>query len=47
MSMGGIGADSVCLNEHGGLQDFSIRHHPATPALPDGHGAGEAAFALL
>src|SRR4051812_42509780 len=36
MPMGGIGAGSICLNGHGGLQDFSIRHKPAITALPDG-----------
>lgn len=47
MPIGGIAAGSVCLNGHGGLQDFSIRHRPATTALPDGHGTSDAAFALL
>jgi len=47
MPMGGIGAGCVCLNGHGGLQDFSIRNRPAITALADSHGFGEAAFALL
>lgn len=48
MPMGGIGTGCVCLNGHGGLQDFSIRHHPATSALADGHNSSEpAAFAVL
>ncbi len=37
----------VCLNGHGGVQDLAIRNRPATTALPDGHGSGDAAFALL
>lgn len=47
MPLGGIGAGCVCLNGYGGLQDFSLRHKPATTALPDGHGFCDAAFALL
>ncbi|WP_395089717.1 GH116 family glycosyl hydrolase [Armatimonas sp.] len=47
MPMGGIGAGTVCLNGHGGLQDFSIRHKPTITALPDGHGYYDGAFALL
>ncbi|WP_394795590.1 GH116 family glycosyl hydrolase [Armatimonas sp.] len=47
MPMGGIGAGTVCLNGHGGLQDFSIRHKPTLSALPDGHGYYDGAFALL
>lgn len=47
MPMGGIGAGCVCLNGHGGLQDFSIRNLPATTALADGHDFTDAAFALL
>lgn len=47
MPMGGIGAGCVCLNGHGGIQDFSIRNRPATSALPDGHQETDAAFALL
>ncbi|MEX0776035.1 MAG: GH116 family glycosyl hydrolase [Phycisphaeraceae bacterium] len=47
MPMGGIGAGCLCLNGHGGLQDFSIHHAPHMSALPDGHDAREAAFALL
>ncbi|MGI4787656.1 MAG: GH116 family glycosyl hydrolase [Janthinobacterium lividum] len=47
MPMGGIGSGCVCLNGHGGLVDFSLYNHPSTTALQDGHGAEEAAFALL
>ena len=47
MPLGGIGAGNVCLNGHGGLQDFSIRHKPTITALPDGHGYYDGAFALL
>lgn len=47
MPMGGIGAGCICLNGYGGIQDFSIRNHPATSALPDGHGFSDAAFAIL
>lgn len=47
MPMGGIGAGCICLNGHGGMQDFAIRNHPATSALPDGHQETDAAFALL
>lgn len=47
MPMGGLGAGGVCLNGHGGLQDFSLRHQPSFTALPDGHIPTEAAFALL
>ncbi len=47
LPLGGLGAGCVCLNGHGGLQDFSIRHRPATTALPDGHDDRDAAFALL
>ncbi|WP_395142860.1 GH116 family glycosyl hydrolase [Armatimonas sp.] len=47
MPMGGIGAGTICLNGHGGLQDFSIRHKPTITALPDGHGYYDGAFALL
>ncbi len=48
MPLGGIGAGCICLNVHGGLQDFSIRNRPATSALPDGHQAtSDCAFALL
>lgn len=47
MPMGGIGSGCVCLNGQGGLQDFSLYNAPRTTALQDGHGAEEAAFALL
>jgi hypothetical protein len=47
MPLGGIGAGCICLNGQGGLQDFSIRNHPATTAFPDGHNPTDAAFALL
>ena len=47
MPLGGIGAGCVCLNGYGGLQDFSIDHHPATTALPEGYSPTKAAFAIL
>jgi hypothetical protein len=47
LPLGGIGAGSICLNGHGGLQDFSLRHKPNTTALQDGHGFTDSAFALL
>jgi len=47
MPMGGLGAGCVCLSGHGSLQDWSIRHRPATSAVADGHGSTDAAFALL
>lgn len=47
MPMGGIGAGCICLNGYGGLQDYSIRNHPATSAMPDGHDVTDSAFALL
>ncbi len=47
MPMGGIGAGCICLNGYGGFQDFSIRHKPATTALPDSWEGLDAAFALL
>jgi uncharacterized protein (DUF608 family) len=47
LPLGGIGAGCICLNGQGGLQDFSIRHQPATSALPDGHAPTDAAFAVL
>lgn len=47
MPMGGIGAGCVCLNGHGGIQDYSIRNRPATTAEPDGHAFSDAAFAVL
>ncbi len=45
MPLGGIGAGCICLNGHGGLQDFAIRNRPQTTAASVG--AGDAAFALL
>lgn len=47
MPLGGIGAGCICLNGYGGLQDFSIRHAPATSAEPDRHEPLDAGFALL
>ena len=47
MPMGGIGAGCISLNGYGGLQDFSLRHRPATTARADGHVLTEAAFGLL
>src|SRR5579859_930112 len=47
MPLGGIGAGCVALNGFGGIQDFSIRHAPNFTAQADGHGAAEAAFAIL
>ena len=35
MPIGGIGAGNICLNGHGGFQDFSLHHRPFTSALPD------------
>ncbi len=47
LPLGGIGAGCVCLNGYGGVQDFSIRGHPATSAMEDGHDTTDAAFALI
>src|SRR5271165_6239103 len=47
MPLGGIGTGCICLNGYGGLQDFSIRHQPATTALPEGFHYSDAAFATL
>jgi len=47
MPMGGLGGGCVSFNGHGGLQDISIRHRPATTALPDGHGFTLGAFAIV
>ena len=49
MPIGGIGAGCICLNGHGGLQDFSIHSRPATTALPAGFTSNspEAAFAVI
>ena len=49
MPLGGIGAGSICLNGYGGLQDFSIRAHPETSALPSAftNDSPHAAFAVL
>ena len=35
MPMGGIGAGCICLNGHGGLQDYAIHNRPATTAWAD------------
>ncbi len=46
--MGGLGAGCICLNGHGGLQDFSIRHKPHFSAMPpERNNFPDAAFALL
>jgi len=47
LPLGGIGAGCICLNGYGGLQDFSIRHHPQLTAAPDQHFHQDAAFALI
>jgi uncharacterized protein (DUF608 family) len=47
LPLGGIGTGCICLNGYGGLQDFSIRNHPATTALPEGYRPSHAAFAIL
>lgn len=47
LPLGGIGAGSLCFNGYGGLQDYAIRHLPATTALQDGHQPTDAAFGLL
>ncbi|HOF17456.1 MAG TPA: GH116 family glycosyl hydrolase [Phycisphaerae bacterium] len=47
MPMGGLGAGCISLSGHGSLQDFSLRHRPATSAVADGHGTQESGFALL
>jgi uncharacterized protein (DUF608 family) len=48
MPMGGIGSGCVCLAGHGGLVDWSLKHRPATSALPDGFEVRRpGAFALL
>lgn len=48
MPMGGIGAGCLCLNGHGGIQDFSIWNAPSVTAAPDGNGFTEpAAFGLI
>jgi uncharacterized protein (DUF608 family) len=47
MPMGGIGAGCICLNGHGGMQDFSIYNRPATTALPDNQSARDAGFATV
>src|SRR5580700_9938582 len=47
MPRGGLGGGCVSLNGHGGFQDISIRHRPATTALPDGHGFTLGAFAIV
>jgi uncharacterized protein (DUF608 family) len=35
MPVGGIGAGNICLNGHGGFQDFSLRQRPFTSAIAD------------
>src|SRR6478672_7826379 len=45
--LGGIGAGSICLNGYGGLQDFSVRNHPALTAAPEADGYADVAFAVL
>jgi len=47
MPLGGIGTGTICMNGHGGLQDYSIRHHPEVSALPDFQRLADAAFALI
>lgn len=48
LPMGGVGTGCFCLNGEGGFQDFSIHHHPAISALPDGHDPNpHTAFALM
>jgi uncharacterized protein (DUF608 family) len=47
LPIGGLGAGSVCMNGHGGLQDFSLRHRPYFTAIPDGHAELQSAFALI
>jgi len=47
MPVGGIGAGCVCFNGYGGLQDFSIRNHPTTTALPEGFAPSRGGFAIL
>jgi uncharacterized protein (DUF608 family) len=46
--MGGLGAGCICLNGHGGLQDFSIRHRPHfSAAYPGRNKMPDSGFALL
>ncbi|MBL9215358.1 MAG: hypothetical protein JNG83_07780 [Opitutaceae bacterium] len=48
LPLGGLGAGCVCLNGHGGLQDFSLRHNPDTTAYPlKGVRYPDAGFAVL
>lgn len=47
MPIGGIAAGSICLNGHGGLQDFAIHNIPAISAMPDSFSGREVAFGLL
>jgi uncharacterized protein (DUF608 family) len=35
MPVGGIGAGNICLNGHGGFQDFSLQQRPFTSAISD------------
>ena len=45
--IGGIGADCICLNGQGGLQDFSIHNKPSIKAVHDRYQIDPSAFALL
>ncbi len=47
LPLGGLGAGSISFNGYGGLQDWAIRNSPHLTATPDGHGTGDAFFALL
>ncbi len=47
MPLGGIGSGCICLNGHGGLQDFSIRNRPAFSALDEASVPMNAAFAII
>lgn len=48
LPMGGIGAGSISLNGHGGLQDFSIRNRPSIGPVADRFGNGrDAGFGII
>lgn len=48
MPLGGIGAGSICLNGHGGLQDYSIKNRPVTSAMGQSDfNVSDGVFALL